>query len=352
MKIGKSLLALSLVVALCGCWDNTDINHRVLPVVMGVSKKDSEYKIFLQIPEPIQNHTLIKIVTGSGSTINHAVDKISANLEDHVDLLHVKLILLDKKYAQSGVDDSIADFMRGRDVSPKTLVSICDEDLEQFFIKVKKKMEPKGTTLYDFFEKNAGWNPQIALTRVWEVYRSIHSYTRDVAIPVIRSGASTVVQHEGSGVIKNGKMVAQIDSDETLLFNAFNGESTQGKIEVMDHASVLITSNSIRHKGTMIDGKPYLKSKIKLKVVIQETKGHPTSDEIKKEIEVMLKSRFDQMFVKLQGSGADILGTGQYFRNLIPRTQLKDWRTQYYPKLKLDFQVQATIENTGFTNLQ
>lgn len=352
MKVLKTFIIIGMALTLSGCWDNIDINHRVLPVVMGVSKQNGEYLIYLQIPEPGQNSTQIKIVTGTGNTINHAVDKISANLENRVDLLHVKVVLMDKKYAQEGLEDTIADFMRGRDVSPKSLITICDEDMDYFFKTVKKMMEPEGTTLYDFFEKNAGWDPQIALTRVWEVYRSIHSYTRDVAIPIIRSGKTTAVQHIGSAVIKNGKMVGQINSDETLLFNAFKGESTQGKIEVLDHASVLIISNSMDTKSVMSGGKPILKSELKLKVVILETKGNPTSEMIKQELDAMLTEKFNQMFARLQASGADILGTGQYFRHKIPRAQLKSWRTEYYPKLKLDLQVNANIENTGFLNMR
>jgi Ger(x)C family germination protein len=352
MRVFRSLIAISIVLFLSGCWDNRDINHRVLPVVMGVTKKNNEYLIYLQIPVPSGNSSKVKIVTGTGKTINHAVDKISANLEDHVDLLHVKIILVDIKYAQEGLDDIIADFMRERDVSSKTLIAICDEDMDHFFTSAKQSMEPKGTALYDFFEKNAGWNPQIALTRVWEVYRSIHSYTRDVAIPIIRSGTTTVVQHVGSAVIKNGKMVAQINSDETLLFNAYNGESTQGKIEVSNHASVLIISNSISNKSLMKSNVPILKSTIKLKVVILETKGNPTSEMIKQELEAVVKQRFDQMFAKLQKSGADILGTGQYFRTKMSRAELKKWRAKYYSELKLDLHVDAIIENSGFLNMR
>ncbi|PLR68598.1 hypothetical protein CYJ36_06390 [Bacillus sp. UMB0893] len=61
----------------------------------------------------------------------------------------------------------------------------------------------------DFFEKNAGWDPRIDLTWVWQVYRSIHSYTRDVAIPMISLGETTLVKLR-SAVIKNGKLVEVI----------------------------------------------------------------------------------------------------------------------------------------------
>lgn len=51
----RILVILCLAFTLSGCWDNKDINHRTLPLVMGVSKQDDEYKVVLQDPELDQN---------------------------------------------------------------------------------------------------------------------------------------------------------------------------------------------------------------------------------------------------------------------------------------------------------
>lgn len=338
-----SLLALTL----SACWDNKDINHRVMPVVMGISMEGEKYKIFLQIPQPFQDTIKTKVVMGKGRTINQAVDKISTDMESSVDLLHLKVIVIDEELAQKGVKDLISGFMRSRDVSPKTMVAICDDNFDLFFSKMRQSGEPEGTSLLDYFQKNAGWDPHIALTRTWQVYRSIHSYTRDVAIPMLRRGKSTLVEQVGTAVIKNGKMVEEIDSDETLLFNAFNGESTQGKIEVLNHGDVLILDNTLVHESKFINESAYLKSKLKLKVMVLETKGNPSTDLIKKELETLLTHRFNEMFTKLQKNEADILGLGQLFRNMIPRKELKHWRSKYYPELSLDFQVKVDIQNGG-----
>ncbi|MBD2872278.1 Ger(x)C family spore germination protein [Paenibacillus arenilitoris] len=354
MGIAKRLVlgfaAVCLAIPLAGCWDNTDINHRVLPVVMGVSKKEGVFRVFLQIPEPGMNRLRIRIVSETGNTITHAVDKISTNMEEHVDLLHVKIILLDKNYAREGVNDSITDFMRAREISSKALVTICDEELPVFFANVKRAMEQRGSTLYDFFEKNAGWNPQIALTRVWQVYRSIHSYTRDVAIPIVRSGKSLMIEHRGSAVIKNGRMVGRLNGDETLLFNAFSGESTQGRIEVMKSASVLIVSNTLHNRIGLRGRTPYMTSVLKLQVVLLETRGNPTNEVIMNELDELLTKRFMTMFQKIQSKQADILGIGQFYRMIIPRERLANWREDYYPRLEMNLRVQTNIQNTGFLN--
>lgn len=343
----KIALAACCTLALGGCWDNRDINHRSLPVVMGISKEDAKYKVFLDIPQSSQEGTRSMLVTRTGQTITEVVDDISSNLETRVDLLHLKVIIFERKYAEEGLTDSISSFMRSREISAKAMVAICDEDIDTFFNKLQERSSTNQTVLYNFFEKNAGWSPSIAVTRTWEIFRSVHSFTRDVAIPIIKSGRSTIIENKGAAIIKNGRMVGRITEDETLLMNAFDEESAHGKIEVMNHASVLIVSNSMKHHVALKDGTPYMRSQINLKVSVLETRGDPSVDMIKDELEKLLTQRFNKMFKNIQNHEADILGVGQYFRTLIPRDKLAHWRTDYLPRLKMDLAVKTTIQNEG-----
>jgi spore germination protein KC len=346
-KVIISSLVILVMFTMSGCWDTRDINHRVMPVVLGISKEEEEYKAYLQIPMPQQDAIQTKVVTGVGETINEVVDNISTNMESSVDLLQVKVVVVDRDFAEEGMKDLISGIMRSRDVSAKAMIAICDDDIEKFFRSMENNTSPQGTSLLDFFEKNSGWDPQIALTRVWQVYRSIHSYTRDVAIPMLHRGETTLVEHVGSGIIKNGRMVEEINNNETLLYNAFNGESTQGKIEVINKGSVLILGNKMKYESKMNGDTPQLRSTISLDVMILETKGSPSRKMIEKELERTLSTRLNNMYTKLRESEADILGLGQLFRKEIPRENLKDWRTKYYRELSSDFIVDVKIRNSG-----
>ncbi|WP_208589055.1 Ger(x)C family spore germination protein [Gracilibacillus suaedae] len=348
-RLGLKLIFLILViVALSGCWDTKDIDHRLLPVTMGISKEDEEYQVILQVPEPVEGQIENRIIKETGQTITKTIDTLSENMESQVDLLHVKVIVIDKQLAKEGVEDVISGFMRSRDVSSHALITICDENIDQFFNEVSSNLDVNAVNLFEFFEKNAGWTPQIALTRVWHVYRSIHSYTHDVAVPIVVSEGSTNIRHLGSAVMKKGKMVESLTPDETLLFNAFNGKSAQGRVEAMDHASVLIISNTTNTRSDVIKDEPSLEKVINLKVVLLETKGDPTIELIKEELIIILTDRFDRMFAKLQESEADILGLGQHFRSNMPREELREWRYKYYKKLKVKFIVEIDVQNTGF----
>ncbi|GJM83077.1 hypothetical protein HMSSN139_55730 [Paenibacillus sp. HMSSN-139] len=98
----KIALAACCTLALGGCWDNRDINHRSLPVVMGISKEDAKYKVFLDIPQSSQEGTRSMLVTRTGQTITEVVDDISSNLETRVDLLHLKVIILSENMPRKG----------------------------------------------------------------------------------------------------------------------------------------------------------------------------------------------------------------------------------------------------------
>ncbi|MFF2876543.1 Ger(x)C family spore germination C-terminal domain-containing protein [Gottfriedia sp. NPDC057991] len=151
----------------------------------------------------------------------------------------------------------------------------------------------------------------------------------------------------GSAVMKNGKMIDRISPDETLLFNAFNDESTTGKVEITDDGSVLILTNTMKHDSMFKKNKPYLKSKINLKVSILEIKDNVSTDSIRKDMEKILTKRFNKMFTKLQKDESDILGVGQFFRNKLSRNELNELRTKYYPNLTLDFNVHVVVQNGG-----
>ncbi|KQL49788.1 hypothetical protein AN963_08785 [Brevibacillus choshinensis] len=343
----KVLLMAGYLIVSSGCSINKDINHRALPIVMGLENGDGGYKIYLLIPNMNQSRTNVRIVTGTGKTINEILDRISKNMEIQVDLLHLKVIVFERALAEKGLGDSISSFMRARDISSKTIMAISEERLGPLFDKLKSSSTQNGMDVYNFFEKNAGWSPDVALTRIWQVFRSLHSYTNDVAIPMIKPGQTTAIASTGSAVIRNGKMVGKITSDETLLVNTFIGLGTQGKIEVMDHASVRILAEKISHSSSVVGNQVILNSNLKLKITILETKGAASVTMIKQELEALLTGRFQRLFRKTQSVKADILGVGQLFRAKIPRDRLEHWRSDYYPNMKMTIQINTIVQNEG-----
>nr|WP_197081205.1 Ger(x)C family spore germination C-terminal domain-containing protein [Paenibacillus sp. VKM B-2647] len=200
------------------------------------------------------------------------------------------------------------------------------------------------TAIYDFFNKGGGWAPEVSSTRIWEVYRSLFSYTKDIAIPVVSSGKDTVLHYEGSAVLKNGKITERISPNESQFVNLFQNRKANGRVESLGFASIMVTNSSIRMKTSMKNNKPQVSSDLHLKIDIQERKEGITNNQIQKELEQRIEKRFYHIFEQAQKSHTDIFGFGQYFRHQIPYQELKDWRERYYPKLKVNFQVHASLD--------
>ncbi|REE89016.1 Ger(x)C family germination protein [Paenibacillus taihuensis] len=337
--------ALSLLL-LTGCWDNKDINHRALPIAMGIGYKNGDYTVYLDIPKVSASEKGIEVYSEHGKSINEAIDLISMNLESQVDLLHLKVIVVDKPFALHGLEEGIASIIRSRYIAPKTVFVICDQPLDRFFKRIDDSSND-GKSIYDFFQKDAGWSPQIAFTQVWKIFRSVHSYTNDVVLPIIKAGDTTILESTGSAIMKNGVMVGRLTNEQTLLYNVFNGDNLMGKIEVMNHATVQIVSNRLRCRGRFQQGKPILKSTLYLKVIIVDTTGNPSTEKIKTELKILVTDRFNEIFKIVRRDKADIFGLGQHFRDDFSRKELSQWREKYLPQLQIELDVKTVVRNTG-----
>lgn len=82
-------------------------------------------------------------------------------------------------------------------------------------------------------------------------------------------------------------------------------------------------------------------------IILLDTQGDLSSAAIKDELSKLVIERFEILFEKIRLGGADVLGVGQYFRHDLTRPQLEDWRTKYFPNLKIDLEVSTSIRNTG-----
>ncbi|MFC7391464.1 Ger(x)C family spore germination protein [Scopulibacillus cellulosilyticus] len=333
---------------LSGCWDNKDIDKRVLPLVMGISKKNTEgYKVTLQIPIPEQNGQISRVVTGQGGTVASVLGKIRVNSEYAVDYSHIGLIIINKKLGtnQQEMKGIIKFLMKSGEVPTKAMVAITDDNINNVLTNINKRLGINATSLFDYFNKGAGWAPEISRTPIWEVYQSLFSYTKDIAVPVVRSGKNTVLRYDGSAILKNGEIIGKISPDETQIYNIFQNQGASGKTETFDFTSVMVSDSSLQHKLLMKENKPSLSFHLNLGITILEKKEGLNDKKVKEKLEKVIENRFYNMLKQSQKKKIDLFGFGQYFRNQIPYNELKDWRTKYYPNLNVDFKVNAYLEN-------
>ncbi|WP_246079163.1 Ger(x)C family spore germination C-terminal domain-containing protein [Paenibacillus piri] len=343
--VARLLIFIFFVAILSGCWDFKDINKRYLPVVMGVDKKDNEtYRIILQVPT-VKGETLF--LEGESSSISKAVDIIRTKAEKSVDLIHLRLFLISRKTAEKGIKEIMDYAVRVNDISIKGMVAIVTGDFEKT-LHHQIKPTPEVSS-YDYFSEEAGWTPNVSINRIWEAYRSAHSYTEDFAIPLLTAGTTTLFDFKGSAIMRRDRMVGSLSPDETLMNNIFQERYTEGTIEIAKDTSLIIKKASVRNRTEWISSGPKLRSIVKLDVSITESKRDKPNEEIAKDIKNLLEKRAAAISKKLRLLKADVLGNGQLFRPRMSEQQMREWKDKWYPEMQHDITFEINIrDNINF----
>ena len=335
------ILPLLLTLCLAGCWDTKDINKEYLPVVMGVGKGDTEkYKVVLQIPTAFGK---TQILEKESKSISKALDLIRTDSEKSIDLVHLRLLLIDKEIAKQGIGNVINFAVRANDISIKGMVAIVDGDFEKtLYHQISPTPE---ISSYDFFSEEAGWTPNQSIVRIWEAYRGQNSYSEDLAIPMLKNGDQTLFAFRGTAIMREDRMVGTLTQDETLLFNLFKDKYTGGTIEVAQNTSVLIENAKIKHRTEWTEKGPSLLTDVSVNVVITESPDGKTIATIEKEIQEELSRQFDETVQKIHSLKSDVLGVGLIFRPYMTEANIKEWKAKWLPRLEQKINVHTNVLN-------
>ena len=260
--------------------------------------------------------------------------------------MHLRLFLISEKEAKEGIKSIVDYAVRSNNISIKGMVAIVTGDFEK---TVHHQIKPTPeVSSYDYFSEEAGWTPTISIVRLWEAYSSSHSYTEEMAIPLLTAGDNTLFTFQGSAIMRDNRMVGTLSSDETLLYNIFKGKYTGGMIEVAQNTIVTIKKSRVHHHATWTKDGPQLNSDIKLDVVVTESTPDKTDKEIAQVIEQKINKSYADMIKKLHGLKSDAMGAGLILRPKMSRSELKDWKKKWYPQLKQEVNVKVNVVNNVY----
>lgn len=342
----KLFIVLTCFTFLCGCWDVKEINHRTPPLLIGISKgNDDEYKVTLYVPVKEKGKTISKIITKKGNTLPNILRQMQTDSDNALDYSQVQLIVIQNNLIKNEEElgKLIRLLMEIEELPSKALVAITDDNIEKMLSTIDKSKGVHATSIEEFFLKGQ-WAPEVTSTRIWELYRSLYSYTKDINVPIVIAGKGTVLHFEGAVILKKGKIMGRINPKENLLLNLFHHANAKGEIESLGSAGIIVTNSSLHIKPSMKKNELLVSCDLKLKIDVLERKEGVTDKQIQEELKELFEKRFYKMFEKVQKNKTDIFGFGQYFRNRIPYQELKNWREQYYPNLHVDFQVHVSLK--------
>ncbi|WP_200416607.1 Ger(x)C family spore germination protein [Virgibacillus salexigens] len=346
-KQSKLLIVLLSITFLSGCWDIKDIDKRSLPLVMGISGGGSQgFQVSLQIPISQKSSQESRVVSGKGANLTSVLEQFRMNSEDAIDYSQIRLIIIHSEFANNRNQmEKLIKFLMGfKEIPSNVLLAITNDSVEKVLSNINNKLGVNATAIYGYFNKGDAWAPEIFSTAIWEVYQSLLSYTKDIPIPLVRSGEDTVLSFEGYTILTKGKASEVIGPNEGHLINLFHNNAAKRKLDSLDFSSMIITNSSLQNKISLKNNIPKVSSNLILDIEVLEKDEGVTNNRIKDEYERLIEEKFYQLLEKSQAKNIDIFGFGQQFRSLIPYHELRNWKNDYYPKLKVDFRVHVNSD--------
>ncbi|WP_339284351.1 Ger(x)C family spore germination protein [Oceanobacillus sp. FSL K6-3682] len=346
----KILILLLSLIFLSGCWDSRDINYRSTPILMGLTKDEDLFHVYLIIPVSVvsEQRNLAK-VDGKGITIVDALEQLKKKIETTIDLEHIGFIVLDEELGKEGIGKIINTFMRMRDVPGTPAIAFTKEDMNTYIDQMIDTFQKVGVPIFGFLEKQTGreiYTPEVIL---WEVYRGIHSYTSDISIPLISSNKNLEMDYFGASVLKDGKIVETLDSIEVMLMNLLNNEENVIKtfVTIDDTTNVELVERDVEYDYKFRGDEVDLTIRLEFVLIVSEAEDHLNDDKIQKMFEEKMKKDTLKLVKKLQGKHADVLGISNRIRKNYTNAELKNFLEEIYPNININVDVEAVIENNG-----
>ncbi|GGP11918.1 MULTISPECIES: Ger(x)C family spore germination protein [Oceanobacillus] len=346
----KILILLLSLIFLSGCWDSRDINYRSTPILMGLTKDEDLFHVYLIIPVSVvsEQRNLAK-VDGKGITIVDALEQLKKKIETTIDLEHIGFIVLDEELGKEGIGKIINTFMRMRDVPGTPAIAFTKEDMNTYIDQMIDTFQKVGVPIFGFLEKQIGWEINTPEVILWEVYRGIHSYTSDISIPLISSNKNLEMDYFGASVLKDGKIVETLDSIEVMLMNLLNNEENVIKtfVTIDDTTNVELVERDVEYDYKFRGDEVDLTIRLEFVLIVSEAEDHLNDDKIQKMFEEKMKKDTLKLVKKLQGKHADVLGISNRIRKNYTNAELKNFLEEIYPNININVDVEAVIENNG-----
>jgi spore germination protein KC len=370
-KFRALLCALLLSLVLTGCWNYQEIDQLDIAAGVALDKlSDGQYEMTVEISQISsgKNSTVKpQLLSSKGKTLFEAARNIILISGRKLYFSHTKVIILSREIAEEGIIKILDWYKRGYETREDVHVLISKEDSAKEILKTKDSAEEGivSYTLHDILnnQKIVGKTPYNDVLTI-----SIEQATKGVssvlaAVSKRRDSDKEVLELKGCAVIKDDKLKAFLDAEETfdLLFirDEIEGGILPAKLKSGDE-TVAVSFEIFRNKT---DVKPIIKNgKIRFEVIVNTTAalaeeigehsfiGEQGIKELKLSAESMLKERLEALIKKMQTEHeADTFGFAAKLYEEDPKEYKKasqEWET-VFRELEVKVEVNIDIKNTA-----
>lgn len=303
---------------LSGCYDRRELDDMAYPVALGFDKgKTNDLRMTLQVSVPItiaggeggggDAAKSVTVVTVDTPSIYSGLSMLNTFVSKQINLSHVKAIIFSEELAKEGISKYLHAMIRNREFRPNTSVIVSRSSAEEFIGAVKPKLETNpakyyelllsayeytgfstATPLISFYHKTESLSIQpVAVLADVNDYKSSDEFDLskstykekgrsyplegDFKAGDLPKTGELNIELMGLAVFNGGKMVGDLDGDETTYHLMLEGKFNSMVITMQDPMKsdqflvLHINRSRMTKKKVEMDGdKPKLFAKVSL----------------------------------------------------------------------------------------
>ncbi|NIK71783.1 Ger(x)C family germination protein [Paenibacillus sp. BK720] len=343
-----------MVVTLSGCAFE-DIDRRAFVTSIGLDPsedKDKKYTVILKVsmskgdPKNIGSEFLLLKV--NCNSISEGLERLRSMSDKKLEYGHVKVLLFGEEVARKDISLAVDYFMRRPDIQKIAYLSVGKPNSYEL-LKYKPKEEAvAGSYFFYTFERSRKQSPFVYAVPLYDASRRITTSGLDLTMPVV-TYEHDALQINRIALFDKKQMKEELTSEESrllkLLISGVHNDTLTLKTPNGDY-SVTSEEGSAGFKliAGQGHGKPMAVFSIRMRGALIEKLDDSAviSDDVKlalaKQAEEQIKSKAQQLLVKLRDERLDPLGLGLRYRarHFDHSNDLRTWST-LYPEL--EFQV-------------
>lgn len=404
LKLLKIFLCIVIILSCAGCFDKKEVDDLAYIVAIGVDKGEVD-----RLRLTIQYATFKQSVGGGGDiegesdgtmivtidcpSLYTGLDMLSTSTSRRFNLFHIKYFVVSKEMAQQGeMDRYINALIRFSEIRRNIFMFVSRGKAEAFISENKPVLGDDIIKSIELAMEQAyrtGLIPYISIGRFNDALKSTTHQPLAVLVSINDFKILEEVRHRpqgqvsgghhmagevprtggvkaelmGMAVFDGGRMIDELDGDETRLYMMITGEFRRGFFTIPDPENpddIVVLDVRYKRKPTIradISGdKPRIEVQVRLEgnIVSTQSKINYESDGLQpileRAFERQTKRQMDSLIIKTQQTfKSDIFNFGKYVARKFPAIQQWEkykWLDRY-PQAAISTKVEFTIRRSG-----
>jgi Ger(x)C family germination protein len=245
-SISRWLLLIVMTINLSGCWDYAPLEDRFIMTALALDVSENNKNRLLVTVMGITYQQPNEILYAEGSSVTDAVRNISDRVDKNITFSHVNAVLFSEQLARHGIKPYLDSFYRFREMRSDAIFYVTSGRAGDYLNEDKAIYPVSGPLIHSLLKQSEmkvdehNYDIQNVLFHMIE-----NQY--DAAIPLIQYDAKQkTFLLAGSALLRDGKMVGQLGSRQTMTLNMLNGSLqrtlyTIGEIRPNEEKSRAIT---------------------------------------------------------------------------------------------------------------